>query len=323
MKSKFAKYFKEYTVSNNYNMIKNNRRDPKISNEEFKDKLVVISGATSGIGYATAKEYASHGANLLCINRNIEKSESLKTEIENEFQVECRYLLADLSKLEDIHHVADELKGMEKPIDVLIHNAGIHLTTQELTSEGIDKVFMVQYLSSFIINYKLVDKLKSQDKARIIMVNSEGHRFAAWGLKMDDLNWKKRRYSGLKSYGSAKLAQLLSMHVFDDIFKNSGVTINAMHPGAVKSETGKDNGPVYRWYKKNVLDKILRPVSISSEALYYLGTSIEMENISGKFFNLTTEEEPAPPALDKDAADEVWKVSLSLSGVQNTNPKLQ
>ena len=83
-----------------------------------------------------------------------------------------------------------------------------------------------------------------------------------------------------------------------------------MHPGAVKTDTGQENGPGYRWYKKNILDKALRPVTIASEALYYLGASGEMDNISGKFFNLTTEEEPAPPALDKDVAYELWDVSL-------------
>jgi NAD(P)-dependent dehydrogenase (short-subunit alcohol dehydrogenase family) len=321
MGNKFAKYFKEYTVANVAAMIRNNRRDPKICTEDFKGKLVVISGATSGIGYATVREYASHGANLLCINRNPEKSESLKAEIEKEFGVECNYMLADLSKLEDIHRLANELKSIDTPIDVLIHNAGVFLKKRELTSEGIDKVFVIQYLASFIINILLLDKLKAQDRARIIMVNSEGHRFAAWGLKMDDLNWERRRYSGLKSYGSAKLAQLLTMYVFDELFKKSGVRINAMHPGAVKTETGQENGSVYRWYKKNMLDRTLKPVGIASDALYYLGASNEVESISGKFFNLTTEEEPAPPALDKEVAYELWDLSLDLANLQNTDLK--
>ena len=134
--------------------------------------------------------------------------------------------------MQDIHRVAEELSELNKPIDVLIHNAGIYLTKRELTGDGLEKVFVIQYLSSFIINFILMDKLKSQEKARIIMVNSEGHRFAAWGLRLDDLNWEKRRYSGLKSYGSAKLAQLLSMIVFDEHFQNTGVSINAMHPGS-------------------------------------------------------------------------------------------
>jgi NAD(P)-dependent dehydrogenase (short-subunit alcohol dehydrogenase family) len=140
---------------------------------------------------------------------------------------------------------------VKTPIDVLIHNAGIYLTKKEVTADGIETVFVIQYLASFIMNYILLDKLKSQEKARIILVNSEGHRFAAWGLRLDDLNWEKRHYTGLKSYGSAKLAQLLSMLVFDDLLKNSGVTINAMHPGAVKTETGQQNGPVYRWFKRH------------------------------------------------------------------------
>lgn len=313
---KFAQYFKQYEWSSIYAMIKNNRLDPVICNDIFSNRLVVITGATSGIGYYTAKKYASKGANLLCINRNKVKSEALKHEIESEYKVKCDYKIADLSVLQEIHRVSNELKELDTPIDVLIHNAGIYLTKRELTSEGIEKVFVVHYLSSFIINYILMDKLKSQEHSRIILVNSEGHRFEPWGLHLDDLNFDKRRYSGLKSYGSAKLAQLLSMLIFSNQCINSGVTINAMHPGAVKTATGQDNGALYRWIKKNFLDKTLKSPNISAEALYYLGVSKNVEGISGKFFNLTTEEEPAPPALDIEEAYKLWDITLNLSGLQ-------
>ena len=230
------KYFNEYKWPNIAAMIRNNRRGPKICSQDFRDRLVVITGATSGIGYHTARKFASHGARLLCINRNEEKSKALKTEIEKEFGVICEYIVADLSSLNDINTAAEKLLKVDSPIDVLIHNAGIYLTKRELTADGFDKVFTVNHLSSFVINILLHQKLKSQQKARIILVNSEGHRFAAWGLRLDDLNWKKRRYSGLKSYGSAKLAQLLSMLLFAEYFRPWGVTINALHPGAVRSE---------------------------------------------------------------------------------------
>jgi len=318
---KFFKYFKEYEWSNIFAMIRNNRLDPKICTDDFKNKLVVITGATSGIGYHTARKYAARGANLLCVNRNIQKSEALCLEIEIEFGVKCDFKIADLSILKDIYRVADELLNYATPIDVLIHNAGIYLTKRELTSDGIEKVFVVHYLSSFIINYLLMDKLKSEGTARIIMVGSEGHRFAAWGLKLEDLNWEKRSYSGLKSYGSAKMAQLLSMIVFDEHFKNSGVTINTMHPGAVKTETGQENGIVYRWFKRNFLDRTLKSPLISAEALYYLGVSKEIETVSGKFFNLTSEEKPAPPALDKEVAYELWQKTLELSGLKGYKGK--
>jgi NAD(P)-dependent dehydrogenase (short-subunit alcohol dehydrogenase family) len=298
-------------------MIRNSRLGPRICNDDFKGKLVVITGATSGIGYQTARKYASHGADLLCINRNIRKSEALCNEIKNAFGVECNYLIADLSILGDIHRVAAELIKLDTPIDVLIHNAGTFLTRRELTTDGLEKGFVVLYLSAFIINFLLMEKLKLQGKARIILVGSEGHRFAAWGLRLDDLNWEKRRYSGLKSYGSAKTAQLLTMMVFAEKFKNSGVVINTMHPGAVKTETGQENGPVYRWFKRNFFDKTLKSAEISAEALYFLGVSKEVESVTGRFFHLTTDEIPAPPALDREVAMKLWEKSLVLGGLNN------
>ena len=314
---KLPKYFREYQVSNISAMIKNNRRDPKICEEDFRDRLVVISGATAGIGYQTARKFASRGASLVCINRNEKKSAALKEEIEKEFGVSCTNIIADMGDLDDVRHAAKKLQGLEGPIDLLIHNAGVHLTRRELTQEGFDKVFVVNHLSSFLINVSLSEKLKSQEGGRIILVNSEGHRFAAWGLHLDDLNWERRRYSGLKSYGSAKLAQLLTMLKFKEYFGSRGVTINAMHPGAVKSDTGRENSAFYRWKKRNFLDKMLRPTEIATESIYYLGVSPDLEGISGKFFNLTTEEEPAPPAQDIEAAQEIWEKSLEMAGLED------
>lgn len=315
---KFWKYFKQYEVSQIIAMIKNGHKDPLTCDDRFENKLVVITGATSGIGTFTAKKFASMGADLLCINRNEEKSIKLKTEIESKYAIKCDYLIADLGKLKDIHRVADKLFALERPIDVIIHNAGLTLSKQQLTDEGYDMVFVVQYIASFIINIKLIEKLKAQANARIIMNNSEGHRFAPWGLRLDDLNWKKRRYSGLKAYGSAKLAQLLSMHIFKEKLEGANVTINSMHPGAVHSATGKDNGRMYKWYKRNVLNKMLRPTNIASDSLYYLGVSKNLEGISGKFFNLTTEEIPSPPAWDIDEAKKLWDISLNLCNLKQS-----
>lgn len=316
-RSKFRKYVKDYRWSNIFAMIRNGRSEPLICGEDATGKLVVITGATSGIGYHTARKYAAHGASLLCINRNPDKSQALQREIEEEFGVRCDYKIADLSSLSDVFRVSNELAQLGKPIDVLIHNAGIYLTEREITADGLEKVFVVHYLSSFIMNFILQEKLAAEGKARIIMVGSEAHRFAAWGLRLDDLNWERRRYSGLKSYGSAKMAQLLSMIVFREKFQGTGVTINTMHPGAVKTDTGQENGPVYKWFKRNFLDRSLKSPEISAEALYYLGVSDKLESVSGKFFSLTTEEEPAPPALDRDAAQELWKTTMLLAGLES------
>ena len=310
------KYLKEYKVSNIQAMLRNNKADPKECTEGFKGRLVVISGTTAGIGYHTARLYASQGANLICINRNEEKSKKLCHEIVNDFGVECQYYIADYTHLSDVHKVGQKLANLDVDIDVLIHNAGVYLTKKKFTSDNIEEVFQVNYLASFIINYLVKNKLAAQTKSRIIYVNSEGHRFAIAGLKLDDLRWNKQHYTGLKSYGSAKTAQLLCIIKFKEYFANSGVTINAMHPGDVKTNMGENNGKIYRFFKHNFINPSSRSPLLSAKALYYLGVSKELDNISGKFFNLTTEEIPAPHALDVDRAEKLWTKSIRMCDLE-------
>ncbi len=308
------RYIKEYKWSNVFTMIRNLRSKPRICSDDFSHRLVVITGATSGIGLATAEKYAAHKADLLFVNRNEQKTKILCEALKNEYNVNCNYILADFAKLTDIHSAAEALFHLDRSIDVLIHNAGIFNTTRILTADHLEAVFQINYLSTFILNYSLREKFKNQASGRILFVNSEAYRFAAFGLHLDDLSWNKHHYSGIKGYGSAKLAQLLSMLKFNEFFKGSGVTINAMHPGNVKTNSGQNNGRFYKYYKKLLLDRNSQPMNFATDALHYLGVSNEVRTSSGKFYNLTTEEEPAPPALDMVAAEKLWEISLELGG---------
>ena len=309
------KYWKDYKWSNLFAMIRNLKLDAKICTDDFHGRLVVITGATSGIGNATARKFASHGADLLFINRNETKTNELVEELNREFNTNCSYIIADFSSLSEVHKAAEQLAGIERNIDVLIHNAGVYLTKRTLTVDNNEEVFQTNYLSTFILNYYLREKLKKQKNGRILFVNSEAYRFAAFGIHMDDLTWSKHKYSGIKSYGTAKMAQLLSMIKFNEYFQGSHITINAMHPGNVRTNSGQSNGWLYKIFKKKVIDRGAIPLSISADALYYLGVSADLDNVSGKFFNLTTEEKFAPPALDKDEAEKLWMISLELGGI--------
>ena len=309
---KFLKQYKISDIKANIKAMLRNKAEPLECQNDFNGRLVAITGATSGIGYVTAREYASHGANLLVINRNEEKTLNLCEEINQDFGVECDFMLADFSHISEVKKVGEELANSDLNIDVFIHNAGVYLTEKTISNDGFEMVFQVDHLGSFILNYILKDKFKAQQKCRIILVNSEGHRFAILGLKLDDLNWEKRRYSGLKSYGSAKTAQLLTMIKFNDYFQNNGVTINAMHPGNVKTNMGEDNTG---FFKRVFIEPSYRSPEISAKSLYYLGVSKDIEGMSGKFFNLTYEEEPAPPALDREVAEKLWDLSIKLSGL--------
>ena len=293
-------------------MLRNLKLGPEICSDDFHNRLVVISGATSGIGYVAAKKYASHGADILCINRNEKKSRELCETLESQYHTKCSYLIADFSYLSAVHAVAKQLTALNRNIDVLIHNAGVFMTKRNFTADNLEMVFQTNYLSAFILNYYLKDKFIIQKSGRIIFVNSEAHRFAVSGLYLDDLSWEKHFYSGLRSYGAAKTAQLLSMIKLNEYLLGTGVTVNAMHPGNVKTNSGQNNGIIYKISKRLFVDRSAIDAELSAEALYYLGVSRGLDNISGKFFNLTTEEEPAPPALDKDAAEKLWRLSLEL-----------
>lgn len=309
------KYREEYEWSNIRAMLRNLKRDPDICTDDFEDRFVVITGATSGIGYATAEKYASCGADILCINRDEEKSQGVAEELSRRFNIECTYMIADFAQLSDVHAVGQRLAALDRDIDVLIHNAGVYVSKKTITADNLELVFQTNYLSSFILNHYIKDKLKNQKGGRIIFVNSEAHRFAVSGLYLDDLAWDKHRYLGLRSYGAAKTAQLLSMIKLNEYFAGSGITVNAMHPGNVITNSGQNNGQIYKFLKRISIDRTAKSPEFSAEALYYLGVSRELDRTSGKFFNLTTEEEPAPPALDKDAADELWELSLALGGL--------
>jgi NAD(P)-dependent dehydrogenase (short-subunit alcohol dehydrogenase family) len=198
-------------------------------------------------------------------------------------------------------------------MDVLINSAGLHSTTRTTTREGFETVFCVNHLAPFLLTYLLLDRLKQSAPARIIQVNSEGHRFG--GLDLDDLNWEHRRYVGLRAYGASKVAQLLTTWEFVDRLKGSGVTINAMHPGDVKTNIGNNNGPFYRWFLHNVTWHTLKDPVISGEALYYLAAAPEMADVSGRFFHLTIDEIPASSALDREAGHKIWDLSMQLTGL--------
>ncbi len=309
-------YIKEYKWSNIRAMLRNLKLDPEICADDFDNRLVVITGATSGIGYVTAEKYASHGADILCINRNEKKSRELCETLKSQFDAKCTYMIADFSKLTDVHAVAKQLSALDRNIDVLIHNAGVYVTKKTFTANNLEMVFQTNYLSSFVLNYYIREKFINQKSGRIIFVNSEAHRFAVSGLHLDDLAWEKHRYSGLKSYGAAKTAQLLSMIKLNEYYTGTGVTVNAMHPGNIKTNSGQNNGEIYKLIKRIFIDRTARPSDIAAKALYFLGVSSKLDNTSGKFFNLTTEEEPAPPALDKEAAEKLWVLSQKLGGLK-------
>lgn len=297
------------------NFLNSRKEKQKETNEPMTGFLSVVSGATSGIGLSTIKVLAKAGSNIVMVCRNEDKAKPIKEEIESLHKVNVDIVVADFMDFDSVRKAAEHIHKNYAKVNVLINSVGIHSTRKRYNKDGIEQSFCVNHLSVFLFTELLLDKMKESAPSRIIHVNSEGHRFS--GVKLKDVNFKRRIYTGLKGYGQSKTAQILTMHKHHEMLKGTGVTINACHPGAVKTSIGSNNGFLYRMFFKYVTSLFLKDVSISSSALYYLAASKEMEGISGKFFNLTIEETPAKHATNQDMVVPVYELSKKMVGLMD------
>ncbi len=295
--------------------LRNSKLEQKTTDESMEGKLSVISGSTSGVGLETLKQLASANSDIVMVSRNVEKAEKIREEILKEHPVKIDIVQADFSDLDSVRNAAKQILKTYPKIDVLINSVGIHNTKKRFNKDGIEMVFCVNHIATFLFTVLLLKRLKESAPARIIQVNSEGHRFN--GLRIKDINFKRRLYTGLRSYGQSKTAQLYTVWELTERLKGSGVTINAVHPGAVKTNIGNNNGWLYRWFLHHITWHFLKEPEIAGKAMYYHAASKEMEDVSGKFFNLTIEEIPARHALKKEKKQQpVWDLSLKLAGLE-------
>jgi NAD(P)-dependent dehydrogenase (short-subunit alcohol dehydrogenase family) len=277
-------------------------------------KVCVVSGSTSGVGLAAVQRLARGGARIVMVCRNHEKAEAVQRKIVEQYSVPVDIVVADFRDFDEVRRAAEVLLRDYPRIDVLINSAGVYSTSRLTTPAGFELVFCVNHLATFLLTCLLLERMRRSAPARIIQVNSEGHRFG--GLDLEDLDWKRRRYRAYGSYGASKTAQLMTVWEFADRLKGSGVTINAMHPGDVRTNIGNNNGPLYRWWLHNVTWHFLKDPVVSGEALYYLAAAPELAEVSGRFFHLTIEEKPAAHALDRDVGRRMWDLSLELTGLR-------
>jgi retinol dehydrogenase-13 len=291
----------------------NARKIQKTTDARMDGRICVVTGATSGVGYQTAKRLAQGGAHLVIVCRNLDKAARVKHELESTYGIPVDIIQADFSRLAEVRKAAALLLTNYPRIDVLINNVGVLYTQLTLTADGIETVFAINHLASFLLTRLLLQRMIESAPSRIIQINSEGHRFG--GLDLDDLNWDKRRYKGLQGYGASKIAQLLTVWELADRLKGSGVTINAVHPGEVKTNIGMNNGIFYRAYNRYILRWFLKDSVTSGIAIYYAAAAPEMAEISGQFFNQTIPEKPAAHALNRGLGKKVWTISEKLTGL--------
>ncbi|XP_004080572.1 retinol dehydrogenase 13 isoform X1 [Oryzias latipes] len=282
-------------------------------------KTVVITGANTGIGKETARELAKRGGRILMGCRDMEKCETAAKEIRgatlNPHVYACHL---DLASIKSIREFAERVNKEEKRVDVLINNAGVMRCPAWKTEDGFDMQFGVNHLGHFLLTNLLLEKLKEPAPSRVINLSSLAHIIG--NIDFEDLNWEKKTFDTKQAYCQSKLANVLFTRELAKRLQGTGVTVNAVHPGVVATELGRHTGLHQSQFSSFMLGPffslLVKSPALGAQPSVFLAVSEEMEGVTGRYYDVMTEKEPAAQALDDEVACRLWEVSSRLVGLQ-------
>lgn len=284
----------------------------------MKDRIVLVTGANSGIGKVTALELARQGATVVMGCRSAERGAVAREEIVDACgHQDVELMQVDLASQDSIRRFAEEFKKLYDHLDVLVNNAGAYNNSRQTTVDGLELTFAVNHLGYFMPTLLLLDALMASDSARIVNVSSDAHR--GQKLNFDDLQSEKK-YSGFRVYGQSKLANVLFTYELARRLPAEGITANALHPGFVATGFGRNNGGLISAGIGALGRVIGRKPEEGAETSIYLASSPEVEGVTGKYYSDKKAVRSSPESYDADAAARLWAVSEELTGLQGILP---
>ncbi len=278
----------------------------------MKGKTVVITGANSGIGKATAMALAKKGAHIYMVCRNRRRAEQARQDIiKITKNTNIDLLLCDLSSQGSIESFGMVMRDRLEKIDVLINNAGAVYGTRKLSLDGIELTFALNHVGYFLVTHYLLDLVRKGKDKRIINVASVGHK-SVKQVNFDDLQ-NEKNYKQLRVYCESKLYNIYFTQVLSEKLKKEGITVNCLHPGVVSTNFGN----TANWYFRNIMMPIGRKFMISpekgAETSIYLASSPKVKEITGKYFDKMKVVEPTRLARNDANARKIWDITMKLT----------
>jgi NAD(P)-dependent dehydrogenase (short-subunit alcohol dehydrogenase family) len=278
----------------------------------MKDKIILITGSTSGIGKAAAFSLAKSGASLILLGRSEKKGNELCKQIARMTgNAELKFFKADLMLLREVKLAAEKIFGSFTRIDVLINNAGARFLGLKVSPEGIEQTLAVNYLSHFLLTDILLDRLKSAPSARIINVASSSH-YTGKGIIRNVL--LPSDYNGKQQYSDSKLANVLFTYKLAEKLEETKITVNAMDPGGVATNFARNNGLKY-WMKHRIyylLKRELLTAQQGADTIIFLASSEEVEGVTGKYFYKRKIKSSSELSYNKEMQNELWDMSKKM-----------
>jgi NAD(P)-dependent dehydrogenase (short-subunit alcohol dehydrogenase family) len=276
----------------------------------LKGKVVLITGATSGVGKETARGLAKMGATIVFTTRDDERGRTTKNDlIGTTGNEDIHVVFCDLASFDSIRVCCDEYKSKFERLDILMNNAATWDFTRHLSKDGIENIFATNYLAPFLMTHLLLDLLKKSSPSRIINLTSGLH---SGTIKFEDIEFKQK-FSGSKAYRQSKLGVILFTRLLAKKLEGTGVTVNCVHPGMNKTQLGRDAGRI----SQAIFKMMGKDPKIGAQTSIYLASSPDVEKVTGEYFYKKMKKESSKESYDMDLAKRLWDVSVRYVGLDN------
>ncbi|XP_013412742.1 retinol dehydrogenase 12 [Lingula anatina] len=289
------------------------------STARLEGKTVVITGANTGIGKETAIDLAKRGARVILACRDMEKgSQALKEVCDasgSPHNVALYHL--DLASLKSVRKCADEILKSEDKINILINNAGVMMCPYTKTEDGFEMQFGTNHLGHFLFTHLLLDRIKTSAPSRIVNVSSVAHSFGK--MNFEDL-MSEKKYNSITAYGQSKLANILFTRELARKLEGTGVTVYALHPGAVKTELARHtvfDSQIFKFLFFPLIWLLWKNSWQGAQTSIYCAVAEELEGISGKYYSDCAEKKTSRLAQNDDDARKLWEISEKLVGMKS------
>ncbi len=270
----------------------------------MQGKHIAITGPTAGIGRSASLEFARRGAQLTLFCRNLEKAETLQREIIAQGGLAPDIILMDMADLGSVRRAGEALLARAETLDVLLNNAGVVNTTRKETVDGYEETLAVNHFAPFLLTGLLLPLLLKTPKARIVNVSSHAHTFVK-SMGYEDMQ-ATEKFRAFREYGRSKLANILFTKYLAEQLKGQGVTVNCLHPGAVATSLGTQNGGFVSRNLPRLLKPFFRSPDQGAQTSIYLCCSDEVADVSGEYFVNCKRKRPKPWAQNTVEADRLW-----------------
>lgn len=274
------------------------------------DAVMIVTGATNGIGFVTALELARTGATVLLVGRDLQRVEAALANIRRELPTaNVASFVADLSRISEVQLLAHHIIQNYQRIDVLVNNAGAFYQSRQLSADGIEMTFALNHMAPFVLTYQLLPLLRASAPARIVNVSSAAHQSAS--MNFDDIQFEKH-YSGWNAYAQSKLANLLFTYELADRLQDSDVTVNALHPGFVNTGFAQGTPSLF-----SMLFGLLQKYAAitpeqGAKTSIYLATSQDVADISGRYFVISQPVASSRTSYEVTARRKLWELSFNI-----------